>query len=191
MCKAREEIKSSASSVPCRCWTVKGLLRPGTTSWAKQGWTFCPSTQQETVPSTHHMCLAWWGQSAGGERSTMNSILCPSQDVTLLLGQPCSLLSLGKWTLKSDMTDDIFYFLTFKLCFVFAEPSLMPWMWACQRSFVPAPRCCHQAYILYQGEPNLAMFIWCDAWQGVYIHHSRTAKCAVTALAKWVFILWW
>lgn len=66
-----------------------------------------------------------WGQASAG-REGSEYPLVSSQDVTLLLTEPCSMFSLGKYTLKSDMTDDIFHFHTFKLCSVFAEPSLVP-----------------------------------------------------------------
>lgn len=134
---------------------------PGRMSWARHGWAFCPSVGWWCLLLTTH-AWTWWGQAAvSGEGSTHEFHLVSSQDVTPPLSQPCSVFSLGKWTLKSNMTDDIFHFHTSKLCFVFAEPSLMPWMWARQRPFVLASRCCHQALVPVdcQGQPNLAMFV--------------------------------
>lgn len=68
-----------------------------------------------------------WGRAVGsGEGSAHEFHLMSSRDVTSLLSQLCSMFSLGKWPLKSDMTDDIFHFHTSKLGFIFAEPSMMP-----------------------------------------------------------------
>ena len=70
---------------------------------------------------------SWLGlAAASGEGSAHEFHLVSSQDIIPPLSQLCSVFSLGKWTLKSYMTDDIFHFHTSKLYFIFAEPSLMP-----------------------------------------------------------------
>lgn len=135
----------------CRCLTVEGQPL----FWDLGG---CPGPKMDgrfvSGLSTAQSLLltacagSWWGQAAaGGEGSTRDFQLVSSQVVTPPLSQPCSVFSLGKWTLKSNVTDDIFHCHTSELCSVFAEPSLMSWAQVRQRSFVIAPRFCHQALV--------------------------------------------
>jgi len=122
-------------------WTREDVLD-------RTGMDILPQDSARDGASHSPRVWTWWGWAAeSGEGGVRECHLVSSQDVTPALSQPCSVFSLGKRTLKSDMTDDTFHFHTPKLCFVFAEPSLMPWTWARQSSFVLAPRFCHQALV--------------------------------------------
>lgn len=166
MCRGGGKINTSVLFVPRRCWTKEGLS-------LFQDQRRCPGPDMDghSVPGP---CVEWWclplmthawtwrGWAAvSGEDIAHELQLMSSQDVMLLLSQLCSVFSLDKWTLKFDMTDDISHFHTSKLCFIFAEPSLMSWTWARQRSFMLAPRCCHQPLVPVDCVRDSQIYLWC------------------------------
>lgn len=151
MCRTRKDMQSLATAVPCQCWTGEGQPL----FWDQE--ERCgPEMDARCVPGPSmvwclllSVCWELRGPAAASrEGSTGGFLLASSQVVTLPLSQPCCVFSLGKRTLKSDMTDDIFHFHTSELCSIFAEPSLMSRTWACQRSLWQHCGCATESFNL-------------------------------------------
>lgn len=167
MCRAREKVESSASSLACRCWTVEGppLFQDwGGYSGPNRDGQFVPGlTMGWCLPLSTH-AWTWWGQTAESavcKAAPMNFTLCSPRisHRGSVSHAPCSHLANGPLNLTWQVTFSIFILLSSAL-------SLLNLYWCPKCGFVKVFHSSTKvlppssgAYRLCQGQLNLAMFI--------------------------------